>query len=146
MERQEFLRLLSTAGVAVCAGCTLESCSKSDSPTPNNPGGGGSTTVDFTIDLSDSANAALITDGGFAYKSGIIVVCLNASTKTFTAVSQTCTHQGFTIGFDAANGNFLCTNHGSRFSTAGTVVNGPATINLRKYNTSVSGNILRVFS
>lgn len=144
MERQEFLRLLSTAGVAVCAGCALESCTGSDSPTPS--GGGGPSGVDFTLDLSQSANAALLTDGGFVYKSGIIVVCLNASTQTFTAVSQTCTHQGSTIAWLQADGNFRCPNHGSRFSSAGTVILGPATINLRKYNTSLTGTVLRVFS
>ncbi len=136
--------MLGTAGIAVCAGCVLESCTASESPAPNKSGG--STNVDFTLDLTQSANAPLLTDGGFVYKSGVIVVCLNAATDTFTALSQTCTHQGTTIGFDASNGNFLCSNHGSRFSTAGTVLNGPATISLRKYNTSLNGDLLRVFS
>lgn len=139
-----FLRLLGTAGMAVCAGCTLESCSSSSDPTP--AGGNPPTGVDFTLDLTEAVNAPLLTDGGFIYKSGIIVVCLSASASAYTAVSQACTHQGTTIGFDAANGNFLCPNHGSRFSTAGAVVNGPATASLKKYNTSLTGMSLRVFS
>lgn len=144
MERQEFLRLLSSAGIAVCAGCALESCSGSD-PAPAG-GGGGPTGVDFTLDLTESVNAALLTDGGFVYKSGVIVVCLSTATNTFTAVSQTCTHQGTTIAYLPADGNFRCPNHGSRFSVAGTVILGPATINLKKYNTSLTGSVLRVFS
>lgn len=144
MERQEFLRLLGTAGLAVCAGCGLQSCSSSDSPSPNKPGG--PTGIDFTLDLNEMVNAALLADGGFVYKSGVIVVCINASAQAYTAVSQACTHQGTTIGFDAANGNFLCPNHGSRFGTSGAVINGPATIPLRKYNTSLSGTLLRVFA
>ena len=141
MERNEFLRLLGTAGIAVCAGCSLESCSSSSDPSPS-----GLTGVDFTLDLTATANAALLADGGFIYKSGIIVVCLNASTQLYTAVSQACTHQGTTIGFDVSKGNFLCPNHGSRFSTSGVVVNGPATASLKKYNTTLTGTNLRVFS
>lgn len=142
MERNEFLRLLGTAGIAVCAGCSLESCSSSSDPSPST----GPTGIDFTLDLTASANAALLIDGGFVYKSGVIVVCLSASLQVYTAVSQACTHQGTTIGFDVANGNFLCPNHGSRFSTAGAVVNGPATASLKKYNTSLTGTNLRVFA
>lgn len=142
MERNEFLRLLGTAGIAVCAGCSLESCSSSSDPSPST----GPTGIDFTLDLTASANAALLTDGGFVYKSGVIVVCLSASLQVYTAVSQACTHQGTTIGFDVTNGNFLCPNHGSRFSTAGAVVNGPATASLKKYNTSLTGTNLRVFA
>ncbi len=144
MERQEFLRLLGVAGLAVCAGCSLESCSGSSDPSPS--GGGSATSVDFTLDLTQAVNAPLLTDGGFVYKSGVIVVCLSASASAFTAVSQTCTHQGTTIGFDASAGNFLCPNHSSRFSTVGVVVNGPASVSLKKYNTVLTGSILRVFS
>ncbi|MBL7849942.1 MAG: Rieske 2Fe-2S domain-containing protein [Cyclobacteriaceae bacterium] len=144
MERNEFLRLLGTAGIAVCAGCSLESCSSSSDPAPSgNPGPSG---IDFTLDLTAPANTALNSDGGFVYNSGVIVVCLSASLKVYTAVSQACTHQGTTIGFDAANGNFLCPAHGSRFSTNGAVVNGPAATSLRKFNTSLTGTNLRVFA
>jgi cytochrome b6-f complex iron-sulfur subunit len=140
MERQEFLRMLGTAGIAVCAGCTLESCSSSD-PAPAGPSG-----IDFTLDLTDAANAALLADDGFVYKSGVIVVCLDSTAATYTAVSQACTHQGTTIGWDATNGNFRCPNHGSRFSAAGAVVNGPAAQSVKKYNTTLTGTMLRVFS
>jgi cytochrome b6-f complex iron-sulfur subunit len=142
MERNEFLRLLGTAGLAVCAGCSLESCSSSSDPSPSS----GPTGIDFTLDLTAPANAALLTDGGAVYKSGVIVVCLSAAMQVYTAVSQACTHQGTTIGFDVTNGNFLCPNHGSRFSTAGAVVNGPAIASLKKYNTTLTGTELRVFS
>jgi cytochrome b6-f complex iron-sulfur subunit len=144
MERNEFLRLLGTAGLAVCAGCSLESCSSSSDPSPS--GNSGPTGIDFTLDLTAPANAPLLADGGSVYKSGVVVVCLSASSQTYTAVSQACTHQGTTIGFDVSKGNFLCPNHGSRFSTAGAVVNGPASASLKKYNTTLTGTNLRVFS
>lgn len=143
MERNEFLRLLGTAGLAVCTGCSLESCS-SDDPTPSGPSG--PSNIDFTLDLTAPANAALLVDGGEVYKSGVVVACLSASMQTYVAVSQACTHQGTTIAFDGAKGNFLCPNHGSRFSTSGAVVNGPATASLKKYNTALTGTNLRVFA
>lgn len=142
MERQEFLRLLGTASIAVCAGCSLESCSNdSGDAVPAAPTG-----VDFTLDLSMTANAILTSDGGFLYKSGIIVVCLNATAKTYVAVSQACTHQGTTVSFQSSSSQFVCPAHGSRFSSSGTVVQGPAASSLHQYNTSLTGTNLRVFS
>ncbi len=141
MERNEFLKLLGTVGVAACAGCTFQSCSGEEDeaiPAPVN--------VDFTLDLTASANAALLTTDGSVYKSGIIVVCLDSTAPTYTAVSQRCTHQGTTVGWDSAADNFLCPNHGSRFSSAGVVIKSPATSSLRKYNTELTGTNLRVFS
>jgi cytochrome b6-f complex iron-sulfur subunit len=140
MERDEFIRLLGTAGLAACAGCALQSCEEDD------PSFEGPTGVDFTLDLTLMENAALLTDGGFIYKSGVIVVCLSASTGNYTAVSQAYTHQGTTLVYQPANGNFYCSNHGSRFSVTGTVINGPASRALRKYNTVLVGANLRVFS
>jgi Rieske Fe-S protein len=47
--------------------------------------------------------------------------------------------------FEANNNRFNCPNHGSNFNKEGVAINGPATAALRKYNTTLTGNLLRVF-
>lgn len=62
------------------------------------------------------------------------------SDTAVVAVSRTCTHQGCTVLLPAAPGRSLdCPCHGSRFTTAGAVVNGPAERPLRTYPSRIAG-------
>lgn len=143
MDRKEFLTQLGLTSAAIFAGACLAGCSKDDD---NSSGGGNNppTGVDFTLNLSDAANAALNTAGGYIYKSGIIIARTQAN--TYIAVSQVCTHQGTTVVFQGGNDRFYCPNHGATFSTTGAVTGGPAPSALKRYNTSLSGTNLRIFS
>lgn len=157
MTRLEFLKNLGLSGATlftVLATCTLESCSsKSDDPAPNTSTGGGSgsagvtgtttgNNIDFTVDLTNMSNSLLTSTGG-AQVFGDVIVARTGAT-TFVALSKVCTHQGTTIRFRAAQGNFLCDNHGSVFNTNGSVANGPATQALKVFNTALNNNSLRV--
>lgn len=135
MDRKEFLSLIGISAGAVVFGACMNSCKKEDSsPEP--------TKADFTIDLS--ATPALANNGGFLVKDGIIIAKTMAG--AYIAVSAACTHEGTIIQYQGGNNRFFCPNHGSAFSNSGSVLNGPATKSLQQFNTSVSGNILRVFS
>jgi cytochrome b6-f complex iron-sulfur subunit len=137
MKRKEFLSTLGfTAAGVLCAQC-FDGC---QSPTDFS----GPTNVDFTLDLTSSANHALTVAGGSVYKDGLVVARTIAG--TYVAVSSACTHAGVTVDFDAAGNRFHCASHGSNFALDGSVINGPAGTPLRRYNTSLSGSSLRVYS
>lgn len=136
MNREEFLKQLGTATLLTCTGCTLFACSSEGDPTPTN--------VDFTLDLSSNQYSALNTVGGSVAANGIIIARLSAN--EFTALSRSCTHEGTAINYRSSQNDFLCPNHGARFSTTGAVLQGPARTALKKYNTELTGNSLRVYS
>ena len=136
--KKNFLKLTGmSAGAFVLANC-LSGCKDDDNPEP------APTNVDFTLDLTASANASLNTPGGFVYNSGVIVA--KTIGGAYIAVSSTCTHEGTTVEYEGASSQFHCPNHGANFQNDGSVKNGPATQPLQKYNTSLTGNSLRVFS
>ncbi len=143
MRRHEFLTALGVSAGTVIFAPFLTSCSKSSTmETTPPPSGGGA--VDFTLDLSLPANAALNANGGSLLSSGIIVA--RTSAGAYIAVASACTHQGFTLAFDNPNNQLHCANHGSNFAVTGAVINGPATTALKAYNTTLTGTSLRVFA
>ena len=92
----------------------------------------------------DSASP-LATVGGAAQvrSSGGAFLVARTGQDTFTALTSTCTHDTCTItGFDSSN--YVCPCHGSRFTTSGRVVNGPATAPLRSFATQFSNNVLTI--
>jgi len=138
MERKEFLSLMGFGTATIILSGCLEGCKKEGSieAAPTN--------VDFTLDLSASSNSALNRNGGYIYSNGIIVArTLNGE---YIAMSKACTHEGTAVVFESTNNRFYCNNHGATFSTSGTVTGGPARNSLTKYNTSLSGTSLRVYS
>ena len=142
MERKEFLSLIGLGSASALAAVCLGSCSKStvgDSNVPVAP-----INVNISLDLTLPANSSLGSVGGYVYTGGIIVAKTTAG--DFIAVSQLCTHQGATVRYEGANQRFYCASHGSTFSNTGAVTVGPATTALKQYNTSLSGNILSVYS
>jgi cytochrome b6-f complex iron-sulfur subunit len=129
------------------ATCCLGGCSKSDSgtapsPTPG-PGGGGSAKVDFTFDVTSDTN---LNSTGSTIRSGVIIAKIGTA---YVAYQGSCPHQGFPLSFTGSNNTFPCTGqgptHGSVFDSNGKRITGPAQSDLKKYNTSLSGNNLRVF-
>lgn len=115
----------------------LNSCSKEE----NDQDPGNNNSNKLTIDLTLPAYAALNNIGGFVVVQGIIVANTSGG---YVALNSTCTHEDCTVGYNSSSNNFPCGCHGSVFATNGSVVNGPATIALKSYSISKSGDILTI--
>ena len=138
MNRKQFLKTfaITLAGVAL-APSFLDSCKKATSQGP---------TVDFTIDLSASANAPLNTVGGFIYSTGVIIARVSNADLGFVAVAQTCTHQGCTLNYNGNAQKFFCPCHNGAFDLGGNVVGGPPLTPVTKYKVTRNNNILTIQS
>ncbi len=138
MDRKEFLSTLGLGAAAfVCSYC-LTGCQPLDNPIT------APTNVDFTLDLTAPANAALKSNGGYLYNAGVIVA--RTTTGAYVAVSQKCTHQGSNVQYVSSDNSFYCPSHGSDFATSGAVNRGPASSSLAAYHTTLNGTSLRVYS
>jgi Rieske Fe-S protein len=84
-------------------------------------------------------------NGGFYVDTANNVIIAKTTSGMLIAVSSLCTHQAVTLEFQGNNNRFYCPGHGSNFSTAGTVLNGPAATALKPYKTSLSGSLLRIY-
>lgn len=143
MNRKEFFARAGFGAAAVlvpaCIAGLSSSCSSDDSssstPAPAPTG------IDFNVDVS---SGTLATNGGFMVTNRIVIA--RTLTGTFIAVSATCTHEGTNVNYNGSGNNFICPNHNSEFTSTGVVTKGPATSNLKQYNTSLNGNTLRVYS
>jgi cytochrome b6-f complex iron-sulfur subunit len=143
MDRKAFLAQLGIGSSAIFAAACMQSCSKSDSSQPGQVTPGGS--VDFSLDLSDPANAVLKTPGGYLIYKGIIVAL--AKNGNYLAVSSACPHQGVNVQYVSNQDQFYCSAHGSYFASTGNYISGPANgRSLTQFKTTLTGNSLRVYA
>ncbi|SMO64430.1 QcrA and Rieske domain-containing protein [Solitalea koreensis] len=148
MKRNEFLSKLGIGAAVVCTGGLVAACSSgSNAPTPDpkpGPGAAGGD-IPFSIDISSLANV-----GSNTTKNGVLIGRINAANaaSSFIALQASCTHEGTTLTFDAANQRLHCNNHQSNFGFNGSVINGPNTGGnvsaLKKYAVTLSGTTLTI--
>jgi cytochrome b6-f complex iron-sulfur subunit len=139
MERRRFFRNFAVGGsLLLTAPVLFNSCSDDSSDDNNN----NNNDKDITVDLNDPAYASLKTVGGFAYKGDIIII--RSTDSDYLALSKVCTHSQCTVTYNSTNKDIPCPCHGSKFTTNGAVVNGPATSPLKKYDVKLKDNILKI--
>jgi cytochrome b6-f complex iron-sulfur subunit len=153
MERKDFIEQVGLSGAAILIFGCMQSCSKSDGPSTNTntnngagSGGNNTSTVDFSIDISKSPYDVLKTNGGFYVDAATNIIIVKTTSGEIIAVSAICTHQQSSITYQANSNRLYCAAHGSVFTTAGAVTTGPATTALKKYQTTLTGTVLRVFA
>lgn len=143
MDRKQFIKTLGlSTGAFVFVTC-MGACSDSgsdDDPTPTNPG---TNKVDFTFDVTTDSN---LQNNGWTIRNRVIIA---QSGSAYLAYQSACTHQGNPLTYNRGSNNFPCSqqgpDHGSVFDANGVRIAGPATGNLQKYSTQLTGNNLRVF-
>ena len=141
MNRREVVQKFLVGGtVLAIAPSVLESCVK----TPTDMGlltGGTPPSSTLSVDLSLSKYSALNSGGSSMLIQNILVINTG---QNIVALSSICTHQGCTVGYNAAKVDIECPCHGSVFSTSGSVLMGPAFTALQSYPVTRSGTVLTI--
>jgi cytochrome b6-f complex iron-sulfur subunit len=148
MNRRGFCLNACQIASLIAVGSLLEDCGGSPtSPSDSQPqlatvnGAVGNGAVTVTV----AANSSLAAVGGAALvnsSAGAFLVA-HVGQDTFNAMTAVCTHQQCTVS-EFGNSTFQCPCHGSQFSTTGSVVRGPASQPLRRFNTSFANNVLTI--
>ena len=134
MERRDFLEKLGIGAAFVLTTSCLQSCTKDTTADP----------VDFTLDINASANAALLTNGGYVISNGVVVA--KDTSGHFVAATQTCSHEGNKqVAYIKSANEFQCSVHGARFSLTGSGLNSNGSKGLKIYQTALTGTTLRIF-
>ena len=135
MERREFLESIGIGAAFVLTASCLHSCSSSTASTGS---------VDFTLDLTSSANAPLKTKGNYIITNGVVVALDNNG--NYVAATQVCSHANNpNIYFDGSSSQWRCNVHGAQYSETGSGLNANGSRGLTVYKTALSGNSLRVY-
>jgi len=146
VSRRNFCFQACQAASCVALGFTIEACGGGSSPSNvpqlsvingNVTGGAVIVQIDSTSPLAAVGGAAMVRSSGGSF------LVSRTGQETFAALTSTCTHETCTItGID--NTNYVCPCHGSKFTTTGRVVNGPANAPLRTFATQFSNNVLTI--
>lgn len=125
---------LGAAALAAC-GSALAACGMDGGGTGigvNLPSG--VTANGATTQINLATQAALATTGAYLIitNASRSLIVINLGGNSYRALSAVCTHQGCLVA-GIANANIVCNCHGSRYTTAGAVVNGPASAPLAQF-------------
>jgi cytochrome b6-f complex iron-sulfur subunit len=143
--RREFCAHACQAASIVALG-SLAGCGGGSPTSPSSAaqlGSASATVAGRVVSVNVDAATALATVGSAAMVQTSLGTFLVARTAqdSFTALTATCTHQACTVtGF--SDGVFVCPCHGSEYTTAGSVVRGPATRALQQFPTQFANGVL----
>ncbi len=139
MNRRALIRNIAAGTATLFIVPAIATSCEKDQPDPDNGNNTGGNTL--TIDLTDPKYSSLTAVGGSIVEEHVIIINTGDG---FIALSSVCTHQGCQVGYNHGNGNLPCPCHGSVFSITGSVMEGPASSPLKKYNLTLDGNILTI--
>ena len=149
--RRDFLKSTGTAavmamfGIGFFTGCTNDE--DMDPQMPDDPdanGGGNGISIgnnEVTINLAQ--NQRLAEAGGWVLITQAKLLVVNTG-QEYNALTSVCTHSQCDRNWSFSNDVFTCSCHGSRFDTAGAVLQGPANQPLKSYNTTLDSQTLKI--
>jgi cytochrome b6-f complex iron-sulfur subunit len=147
MNRRDFLKnttltgLGAAAGLAVLNGIDLTNVQAA----PMHPGG---EVREIPLVLVDTPELQSI-PGSYHLEIDDIeksILVVRTGDASFLAIDLKCTHKGCELAYENKTGEkFVCPCHGSAFSTAGQVLNGPASKPTMVYKTAFKGGTVTVF-
>ena len=142
LDRSRAVSVITGGGTATPSPTPGASGTATPSPTPGASG---------TATPSPSASAptagtvisgapSLATGQALNFSAGGTEAVLVKDGSTYRAFERACTHQGTIVDWQAGSGDFLCSNHGARFSATGQATMGPAITPLRAIEVSVAAD------
>ena len=135
MNRKEFISTLGKgAAFALTVSC-FGACNDEELQAATN--------VDFTLNLDDTENNNLNSNGGYLIKDKIVVA--KTTNGDYVAATQLCSHDSL-YEVVLQNDEWFCTAHSARFSLTGGGLNDKGSKGLTIYNTELTNRSLRVFS
>lgn len=145
--RRTFCRHACQAASCLALGSLAQACGGGGSSPSNVPqlslvngSVSGSTVV---VQIDSSSPLAAVGGAAMVRSSGGAFLVARTGPDSFSALTTVCTHETCTItGFDSTN--YVCPCHGSKFTTTGRVVNGPANAPLRSFATVFANNVLAI--
>jgi cytochrome b6-f complex iron-sulfur subunit len=148
--RRQFCAHACHAASLIAVGAFLPACGGGDDGNPTSPSNPATDQPLPVINGSVSgrtvsvpATGALATPNSVALVSaslGSFLVFRNSLTS-FTVLTAVCTHEGCTV--TQFNGQlYVCPCHNSKYTTSGSVANGPATRALTTFPSTLSGDTL----
>ena len=137
MTRKEFLSFMGVGATFALTATCLGACKKTNPIDLGN--------VDFTLDLSDAANAALMTNGNYIIQNQVVVA--RGTDGNYYAATVWCSHEDKSdIIYQKSTNEFFCTAHDARFDLSGNGLNSKGSKGLTIYQTALNGTSLRIFS
>ena len=130
LDRTRAISAITGGGTPTPSPTPGASTTPSTSPTPSAPAGG----------TAISGAQGLAAGQALNFSAGGTDAVLIKDGSTYRAFERACTHQGTSVDWQAGSGDFLCPNHGARFSVTGQVTMGPANTPLRAIEVSVAAD------
>jgi cytochrome b6-f complex iron-sulfur subunit len=147
--RRSFCVHACQTAAAVAMGTVLHGCGGSSPTAPVDPGddlpliSGTPSSGNILVTVDASSPLAAVGSVAIVQSSIGIVLVARTGQSSFSAVTATCTHEQCTIT-GHIDQTYVCPCHGSRYNTAGSVLNGPATRSLQQFPTQFANNVLTI--